>query len=303
MGGSGGSSFGSTSNVDRLREVALARLAEQESAAQVNGVLAEMLKEFNTRDTALTKSRLEAIEEALSDVAVDIDRLLFGGSVAKHTYVDGLSDVDALIVVDAPSVQPSDLLRRFRDYLSSRLSTDVEGVSAGNLAVTVKYRDGAEIQLLPAVERNGRTSIASTDGSTWRTIRPHKFAEKLTEVNSRNGNAVIPAIKLAKAVLNRALPEAQRLGGYHIEAIAVDAFRAYKGRRDYASMLRALLNHAASAVRRPTGDITGQSVHVDAHLGSANSSDRMALSAALNRVATRLDNASATEIRRMLSDN
>jgi hypothetical protein len=302
MGGSGGSSFGSDSDVARLREMALARLAEQESNAKVNGELAELLKEFNNRDVALTRTRLEEIEEALSDVAVDVDRLLFGGSVAKHTYVDGLSDVDALIVVDAPNVQPNDLLQRFRRYLSSRLSTDVEEVSAGNLAVTIKYRDGSEIQVLPAVERNGRTSIASADGSTWRTIRPHKFAEKLTQVNGRNGGAVIPAIKLTKALLNSALPEAQRLGGYHVEAIAVDAFKAYNGRRDYASMLRALVRHAAVAVRRPTGDITGQSVHVDDYLGKANSSDRAALSAAIGRIADRLDGASASEVRRMLRD-
>jgi len=40
----------------------------------------------------------------VGDLAIDVDRQLFGDSVAKHPYVDGLSDVDALVVVDAPSV-------------------------------------------------------------------------------------------------------------------------------------------------------------------------------------------------------
>ena len=174
-------------------------------------------------------------------------------------------------------------------------------VSPGRLAVTIYYRDGAEIQLLPAVERDGRTSIASEDGTSWRHIRPHKFAEKLTQVNKANGQAVVPTIKLAKAVL-RHLPEEQQLSGYHVEAIAVDAFRSYEGRRDRASMLVYLMKHAQRAVLRPTGDITGQSVQIDQHLGPANSQTRKGLSAALGRITSRLEHGTADDYRRLLHD-
>jgi predicted nucleotidyltransferase len=298
--GGGGSYPSSPEELQELREQALKGLRDQERDIAVNEVLSEALAGFNDRDVEGIRERLDTIQEALDGLTIDLDRLLFGGSVAKHTYVDGLSDVDALVVVDAPGVEPSELVRRFRTELAGRLGTgDVEQVSAGSLAVTVHYRDGSEIQLLPAVERDGRTSIASEDGTAWRHIRPHKFAEKLTQVNKANGQAVVPTIKLAKAVLHQ-LPEAQRLSGYHVEAIAVDAFRSYEGRRDRASMLVHLVRHAQQAVLRPTGDITGQSVHIDQHLGPAESQARQRLSAALARIASRLQEGTVEDYRRLL---
>jgi hypothetical protein len=275
---------------------------QQERDVAVNEVLSEALRRFNDRDVELTRDRLGAIQEALGPLAVDVDRLLFGGSVAKHTYVDGLSDVDALVVIDAADASPDRLVERLRTSLAQRLTTgDVADISAGRLAVTVRYRDGTEIQLLPAVERDGRTSIASENSRSWRQIRPHKFAEKLTQVNQANGQQVVPTIKLAKAAL-RNLPEAQQLSGYHVEAIAVDAFRSYDGRRDRASMLVHLIRHAQHAVLRPTGDITGQSVHIDQDLGPANSDARQNISVALGRMASRLADGSADEYQRLLND-
>ncbi len=304
MGGSGGrgSYPSSPEELEALREQALKDLRDQERGIAVNEVLSEALAKFNSRDVEGIRERLDAIQEALDGLAIDVDRLMFGGSVAKHTYVDGLSDVDALVVVEEPDVTPGRLVERFRAAVAGRLGrSDVEEVSSGKLAVTVRYRDGTEIQLLPAVERDGRTSIASEDGTTWRHIRPHKFAEKLTQVNKANGQAVVPTVKLAKAVL-RNLPEAQQLSGYHVEAIAVDAFRSYEGRRDRASMLVHLVRHAQQAVLRPTGDITGQSIHIDQHLGPANSPTRQGLSAALGRIASRLEQGTAEDCRRLLHD-
>jgi hypothetical protein len=303
VGGSGGGSYPSSpEDLEALREQALKDLRGQERDIAVNEVLSKALAKFNDRDVDGISERLDAIQEALGSLAIDVDRLLFGGSVAKHTYVDGLSDVDALVVVEEPDVTPDQLVERFRSALAGRLGpSDVQEVSASRLAVTVHYRDGTEIQLLPAVERDGRTSIASEDGTTWRHIRPHKFAEKLTQVNNANGQAVVPTIKLAKAVL-RDLPEDQQLSGYHVEAIAVDAFRSYEGRRDRASMLVHLMKHAQQAVLRPTGDITGQSVHIDQDLGPANSQARQGLSAALGRIASRLEQGTTEDYRRLLHD-
>ena len=278
------------------------QLRQQELDAELNGFLSEQLAGFNDRDTHLTQDRLDAVEEALGTEAVDVDRLLFGGSVAKHTYVDGLSDVDALVVVNDPGASPADLVGRFADALRGRLgSGEILAVALGKLAVTVAYRDGAQVQLLPAVERDGRTSIASDDGSSWRHIRPHKFAEKLTQVNQANGSAVVPTIKLAKAAIAK-LPEGHQLSGYHVEAIAVDAFKEYSGRRDRVSMLRHLIGHAAEAVLRPTGDITGQSVHIDEHLGAADSSQRRAISASIYRLRAALDNATSVSDYRNVFD-
>jgi hypothetical protein len=297
MGGSGGGSSyaGTPDDAARLRDEVRRELEEQERTSEINAVLGDLLAGINSRDVDAVRERLDDVVDALRDLTIDVDRLLFGGSVAKHTYVDGLSDVDALVVINDSSASPANLVEQFAKALRSRLALgDVAAITTGNLAVTINYRDGTQVQLLPAVERDGHTSIASADGSEWRRIRPHKFAEKLTEVNKANSNAVVPTVKLAKSLL-QTLPEDSRPSGYHVEAMAVDAFRSYAGRRDRLSMLTHLLQHSARVVLAPTGDITGQSVHVDAWLGPANSGPRRALSAAIERLSSSVGNAQSAE--------
>ena len=292
MGGSGRSEP-REQDIEALRREIREKLRRPELNTELNGFLATQLASFNDRDTELVQRRLDSIEEALDDAALDVDRLLFGGSVAKHTYVDGLSDIDALVAFHDPNALPSDLVNRFTDVLYARLgSGDVLRITAGRLAATVTYRDGMQVQLLPAVERDGRTSIASEKANSWRHIRPHEFAEKLTQVNETNGMSVIPTIKLAKAAM-AGLPEGHQLSGYHIEAIAVEAFREYTGHRDRVSMLRHLIGYAAKAVLQPIGDITGQSEHIDEHLGPNDSAKRWSVSTSLRRLAATLDNATS----------
>ncbi len=294
MGGSGGgTSYGMEDiDADALRDRARRDLQQQELLTDINSYLAEQLTAFNDRDTETVNDRLEQIAEALGEAVEGLDRLLFGGSIAKHTYVDGLSDVDALIILRGNQPDnPDQLIAAFADALRAALpKSTVADIQPGRLAVTVTYTDGTQIQLLPA-RRTGETlSIASEDGRAWRDIRPRKFAEKLTEVNQANNDGVVPAIKLAKPILDR-LPESQRLSGYHLEAIAVDAFKHYDGPTSRQAMLRHLLDHAAGAVLKPTGDITGQSVRIDTHLGPANSVDRQRISASIRRIVSKMDSA------------
>lgn len=294
MGGSGGgTSYGMEDiDADALRDRARRDLQQQELLTDINSYLAEQLTAFNDRDTETVNDRLEQIAEALGEAVEGLDRLLFGGSIAKHTYVDGLSDVDALIILRGNQPDnPDQLIAAFADALRAALPKGtVADIQPGRLAVTVIYTDGTQIQLVPA-RRTGETlSIASEDGRAWRDIRPRKFAEKLTEVNQANNDGVVPAIKLAKPILDR-LPESQRLSGYHLEAIAVDAFKHYDGPTSRQAMLRHLLDHAAGAVLKPTGDITGQSVRIDTHLGPANSVDRQRISASIRRIVSKMDSA------------
>ncbi|MFJ9541908.1 CBASS oligonucleotide cyclase [Streptomyces sp. NPDC101225] len=302
-GGSGG--WGEAYDAELARQQRESAVEKERRLSEINDFLAEQLTAYNDRDTSGVQSRLDQISQLLSDV-IDggIDRMLFGGSVAKHTYVDGLSDVDALVVVrSAGANSPAELLNSFAETLRARLpGSSLAEVSAGTLAVTVRYADGLEVQLLPAVERGGRLAIASGNGQTWQQIRPRKFAEKLTEVNKNNSGGVVPAIKLAKSLLEKQLPSTMKLGGYHLEAIAVDAFRSYHGSKSREAMLDHLVRHASTAVLNPTGDITGQSVHVDSDLGAANSSSRQRLAAALRRISTKLESGTIGEYREMFSD-
>ncbi|MEO9249145.1 CBASS oligonucleotide cyclase [Citricoccus nitrophenolicus] len=293
MGGSGGGSnwSGQARDPQRITMQALQDLKDKQLRSECNEVLDQLLKEYNDRDTEAVAEKMTQIEEALNEGGYELDRLLFGGSVAKHTYVDGLSDVDSIVYLgDNESKSPAQVLDQFAEILRTALpANQVESVTTGRMAVTVAYHDGTLVQLLPATERGTHTVLPSPDGKGWRAVRPHKFTEKLTQVNQKNSHQVVPAIKLAKRLMN-SLPEAEQLSGYHVEALAVDAFKSYEKARDRASVLHHLLTHASQAVLRPTADITGQTVHIDEHLGPASSGARKRISTSLRRIADKLDN-------------
>lgn len=299
-GGYGGGSFGLPDDGSAEAE-AKKRLAEQQLRAELNDVLDGLLQEFNDRDAEQTTERLDALVDAIGD-SVELDRLLFGGSVAKHTYVDGLSDVDALLVLkESSGGSPAEMVEHVAELIANQGLQGVAKVEAGAMAVTITYADGSEVQLLPAQESDGKLSVAGSDGTSWREIAPKRFAQKLTEVNQATNGMVVPTIKLAKAVLQQ-LPSSQALSGYHVECLAVDAFKNYSGSLNWVSVLNHLLNHASEAVLSPTADITGQSVHVDAWLGSAGSSQRRAVSSSIRHIVGAMESAQSADAYRAALD-
>ena len=100
-GGGSGGSFGGGQGLERLRERAEEQAARAQFDSEVNARLDEELRSLNNRDVELVRRRLDELEEALGDEVDEIDRMLFGGSIAKHTFVDGLSDVDVLVMLKA----------------------------------------------------------------------------------------------------------------------------------------------------------------------------------------------------------
>jgi len=147
-------------------------------------------------------------------------------------------------------------------------------VKAGNLAVTVGYASGIEIQVLPAIRTNsGGVRIAEPGSTSWsNVVRPENFARRLAEVNDANNGRVVQVIKLAKAMANCHIRRPSRkFSGYHLESLAIRALRNYRGPQDPKSMLNHFLSHSVTAVRSPIADTTGQSGYVDDYLGPANS--------------------------------
>jgi len=271
----------------------------------VNALLQRALVEINDRDSEAVRERLDNIEEALRNEVDEFDRLLFGGSVAKHTWVDGLSDVDSLVVLDPAVVgdrTPAEMRQEFEDILRRRLDmSDVETIDVGRMAVTVKYRDGVEIQLLPAVERGEALAVSSATGTDWARIDPKRFSERLSRLNGEQAGAVIPAIKVAKAILAAQLPEERRPTGYHVEALAIAAFDGYDGPRTPKAMAQRFFERATADVLRPIPDLTGQSRFVDSDLGGADSGERQSLARNLRRIARSMQSAtSATDWQALL---
>lgn len=292
MGGTGGFFTGRPDPEALRRQIREAETAAtgEEFNAKVNGLLAEALAEFNDRDVAGTQELLDEVRQVIADRADTDIETRFGGSVAKHTYVDGLSDVDALVVFDpasAPDTSPAALRSLLAGLLRQHLSS--AAVEEGSLAVTVT-RGPMRLQLLPALRDGQALKIANSDGAGWSSIRPQAFASALTDANRRMDGKLVPTIKLAKSIIS-VLPEQQRLSGYHVEALAVEVFRAYDGSRTPKAMLRYFFENAPSRVLAPIADPTGQSWHVDEALGLPNSLPRRVVSDALGRVGRKIQNA------------
>jgi len=295
MGGGGGGYFESRSPEELRRQVEESRTEEesQQYETSVARILDSYLSEVNDRDVAQTRAYLDRVRTALENELDGTIDLLFGGSVAKHTYVEGLSDVDSLVMLDnceLAEAGPGEAKRFLADALAREFGQG--SVTTGQMAVTLNLPN-AQVQLLPAVSCRGGVQVSDESGEAWARVRPREFARKLTEVNQANGSKVVPVVKLAKAIIGQ-MGEGQRISGYHAESLAVEIFQSYDGRRTTKAMLGRFFTDAASRVLRPIRDSSGQSVHVDDSLGDAESLRRRVISDAFSRVARRMRNADAS---------
>lgn len=263
--------------------------------ADLSRTLGELLGAYNSRDTDAVSERLSEIKTAMRDAIDGTFDQLFGGSVAKHTYVDGLSDINSLVIINGSDLEgrsPQFALERMEATIKDHLKGQAT-VEHGRMAVSVTFPDGMVIQLLPAIRSpDGRLHVPSSRRDAWSKINPETFRDALTKRNQDCAGKLIPTIKLAKAI-NGQLPENQRLSGYHMESIGIAAFRNYTGEKTTSAMLPMYFEKAQDLVRQPIRDRTGQSVHVDEYLGPADSDARLALGHVLGRIARRMRNASA----------
>lgn len=296
-GGGGGGGDAPTRPISELREIADRSVQRDRDESGIDRFLDEQLRDLNARDAATIRERLDEILAVLDAGIEGTDELLFGGSVAKHTYCDGLSDVDALLLFRediAGGQSPAELRALVADALAVGLGQDAESVTAGTLAVTIHYRDGREVQVLPAVRRGEAFEIADATGATWTRIRPRAFAEKLSAVNAAKSGIVVPAVKIAKAFI-AAYPDDRRLSGYHVESLAIEAFESYAGPNRLNAAVRHFFERAAERVLSPITDATGQSRHIDDALGARNSVERRACADSLARTARILREARTAE--------
>lgn len=237
-----------------------------------------LLARYKRRNTKAVTRHLESLCGFLRQNGNHIVQMMFGGSVRKGTYVSGLSDVDVLLTINQSSLvnqPPARVIEFVRETVQQRLPDNP--VRAGQLAVTVAYAGGIEIQILPAIRRKtGGVRIGESGSNRWsNVVRPEDFARKLAEVNQARHGRVVPVIKLAKAMADCFITrQSRKIIGYHVESLAIDAFGNYSGPFDPKSMLMHLLGHSMHAVMYPITDSTGQSRYVDEYLGPAESSAR-----------------------------
>lgn len=295
MGGSGGGFLPSSSNPDAIKDKLKQSISGTKNAeyeTNVSSFLNDQLIQYNDRDVKGIQAKLDTIKTALEK---DIDGTLntiFGGSVQKHTYVDGISDVDSLVILNNSELagkNPEQVKDYFLKVLNDKLK-DIKNIQKGDLAVTIEFKDGAIIQLLPAVKTTDAVKIQSAKANRWSEINPKGFTDKLNKVNQSLEGKLVPTIKLIKGI-SAQFPEKRQMTGYHIESIAIEAFKAYKGERTTKAMLEHFFEQAKSTVLTPIKDKTGQSIHVDDYLGSQNSEERKGISYQLDLISRKIKNA------------
>lgn len=297
MGGSGGGFFSGDSStkpseliekIKREQEQAKAREFEN----KVNQLINDTLKSANDRDVEAVNTHLDTMIKALNKEIDGNVQTVFGGSVSKHTYVDGLSDVDVLVVLNNSELSeksPSEVNKYFTEQLEKRLPQTE--VIPGKLAVTVKFSDGVEIQILPSIKTESGVKIAQSKGENWsNVVKPGKFAEKLVSVNQACNGKVVPVIKLVKSIVSE-LPGKRQMSGYHIESMAVSIFSNYNGEKTSKSMLKHFFDKSVSRVLSPIKDKTGQTVNTDSYLGAKDSVQRKAVSDSLGGIVRKIESA------------
>ena len=301
MGSSGGGYSNYGSGGLGAQERASAKNAQSSQIEmEINQFLDSLLKEINARDADAIRTHIAEIEKALGKEIDGLDTLLYGGSLSKSTFVEGMSVVDALVFFDKESYQntsPRDLQDKMFSLLKTRYpNTEIK---KGTLAVTVKFKD-YEVQLLPALRDQGKIRIANRENNSWSgSINSKAFSERLTKTNQLNGNKVVPVVKLAKAMLAK-VPERYRPSGYHVEALAVDAFASYSGRYTLFDMTKHMLNHCVKRVLSPMHDVTGQSDAIDSYWGQARSIDRQIAARHIRDLAGRFSASKAVSVTKEL---
>lgn len=298
-GGSGGYANGfsrsqiTEEKVESEIENALNNTKKIEFEADVNNRLNDMLSSYNDKDTELVNERLNEIKELMSDYlesSIDIRR---AGSWKKHTYVDGISDVDCLFILNSSKFaakSPQSLLYELQLLLQKQLGKNAE-VDRGNLSLKITYRDGPDLQILPALESDKGVRIPSGDSDDWsKFIKPERFANKLTETNKKLNGSVIRVIKLAKGAMNE-IGLKPNMKGYHIEALAVEIFQGYNGELTKKAMVEYFFLKAAEIVRKPIKEVSGQSQYVDDYLGDSGSTQRETVSSKLKGISDKMTKA------------
>ena len=138
MGGSGGGGPFRYQSPETLRN----RVREAEEKAKdatfeaaLSGALGELLRDYNARDTALVRERLDELKGALEDTIEGSVDQIFGGSVAKHTYVDGLSDINSLVIISETDLEDKAPRLRLstwrRSSKAARLPTRLRSTTGG----------------------------------------------------------------------------------------------------------------------------------------------------------------------------
>lgn len=304
MGGSS-SSF-SYQPIDRKILVEKIQQADQQTDQnsydiEINSILMNVLGQVNNRDTELIQQHISTILAALNNEIDGNVITKFGGSVSRHTHLNGISDVDALLILNSSGLEkssPQEVIDYFYKVLSDRLpQTNIE---KSGKTVTLHYQDG-DVQLVPALRT--KTGIKIPDGNSWSAvIKPELFRDQLSSLNADLNGKLVPAIKLIKGII-AGYPERSQLKGYHVESLAVEIFsRNFKGDPILKNLVSEFFLKSSVLVQKPIKDVTGQSPFVDEYLGKKDSFERFMAADNLERTYRQIELANAGRMKNIWNE-
>lgn len=289
-GGYGGGKSGGGIAARRARTAT----KESEYLAIANDYVRSRLEETARRDHGETREIIDSLVDGLNQRIAGRADAVYGGSTAKGTFVEGISDYDVLV-----RVQETELAGKGPRAALDRIAAAAQAtfpdakISVGKMAVTVTM-NSKEYQAVPALRaKNGDIRLPEPGRNAWSNVtQPRKFADRFTAANQRHDGMVKQTTRTFKLMQEKQLPKDSRLIGYHVEAIAYLAFRSQKPRETtHTRMLEDMTKAASHLVRQPITDRTGQNRHVDDHLGPANSKKRQRVAHELSRLAKKMQRA------------
>ena len=277
--------------------------------ATVDGALLRRIAGTAHPDVGQATDRLRFLLDGAGFEASDRVELLLGGSGASDPPLEGLTDADAVVVLEgesiaAPELQPSALpgvlAQQLRRAPGNPPSDGAIEIGAGRLSVTVSANGHDRLRLVPAVRRGHSVAMADARGEGWFGLSPVFFASVLQSENTRHGGRLVPVIRLAKLALSGQHAGAD-LNGYHVETLAIAVGRGYDGPPTVHSMLAHVLMGAADAVLRPLVNASGESLHIDDDLGPPNSAERSRIAETLADLGRRMaESKTATDWERLV---
>ena len=261
MGGSG-SGLPDGNSSQNIVEPSPEKTDEKYISTQVSDFFQEKLKEINAHDYDAIDRHKGTITDKLKSEC-EVENVRFGGSHSTDTDVKNLSDIDILADLgDLTTDKSSDqVIKDFADAIRERLPNTT--ISSGVMAVTVEFSDGLKVQVLPAFRHRKGYQIPDPDGKGWIRTYPNQFASKLTSVNQKQSEQVVPTIKLIKSICDA---NNIKVSSYHVSNLALNAFKHYTGPKTCQKMLQHFFNEAKSLCVIPTPDPSGQTKYIDGDL-------------------------------------
>ena len=219
-------------------------------------------------------------EDAINEGIEGSVNIVYAGSVAKGTYVEGISDVDNHVCINDTSLErmkPSEV----KAYICQQLAKlpNVKSATETSKTVTVTYKDGTEMQFVPVIKTKNGYRVA--DGNRWsNVVYENRFKRDFQRTNKKCGGRLTALVRFLKKE-NADNPKSQRMSGHHIEVMANRIFKSAPASKthDVGTMSVYYHQHASRHIRHRMRDVTGQYTYVDKRsLGGPDSESRRALS-------------------------